>query len=86
MTIINVHLQTELAINTHHGVVNTHAMVSEIHRSVVKGEEGTDSQHRSVSAICTPFHHRMNERLPPPRHKPGQQSRLSMDPMTYIYI
>ena len=54
-------------------------MVSEIHRSVMKGHEGTDNQHLSVSGICTPFHHRMNKWSPPPRHKPGQQSRLLMD-------
>jgi len=72
MTIAKPYLQTELAINTHHGVVDTHAMVSEIHHSVVKGQEGTDNQHRSVSGICTPFHYRMNNRSPPPRHKPGQ--------------
>ena len=71
MTIANVGLQVELAIKTHHGVVDTHAMVSEIHRSVVKGEEGTDNQHRSVSDICSPFHHWMNKRLPSHRHKPG---------------
>jgi len=88
---LTVHLQTELAINTHvivsdvhHGVVNTHVMVSEIHRSVVKGQGGIDDQHRLVSDICTPFRRRLNKRLPPPRHKPGQQYRLSMDPMSYI--
>jgi len=93
MTIANAHLQTELAINTHilvsnvhHGAVNTHAMVSEIHRSVVKGQEGADNQHPLVSHICTLFHHWIDKRLPPPRHKPGQLSRLSMDPMSYICI
>jgi len=75
---LTVHSQTELAINTHHGVVNTQVMVSEIHRSVVKGQGGTDNQHQSVGDVCTPFHHHVNKRLPPLRHMPGQRSRISM--------
>ena len=54
------HLQTELAINTHVTVSDTHAivsklehnvttMVSDIHRAVVKGQEGNDGQTLSVS-------------------------------------
>ena len=59
-----VHLQTELA-------VGTRVIVSETHRSVVKGQERTGNQHISVCDTCTPFHHRMNKQLPPLRHKPG---------------
>jgi len=88
---LTVYSQTELAMTTneivsdvHHDVVYTRAMVSEIHRSVVKGQEGTDNQYQSVSGICTQFHHIMNKRLPPPRHKPGQQPRLPMDPASLI--
>ena len=91
--LLTVHSQTKLAITTHeivsdvyHDVVDTRAMVSEIHRSVVIGQEGTDNQHRSVSDICTLFHHRMNERSPPPRHKQGQQPRRPIDPTSYICI
>jgi len=54
--LLTLHSQTELAINTHvtvsevhHGVVNTHTLVSDIHRNMLKGQEGTDGQHRSVS-------------------------------------
>ena len=61
-------------------------MVSEIHRSVVKGQEGTDNQHQSVGDISTLFHHMMNKRSPPPRHKPGQQIQLQVDPTAYICI
>jgi hypothetical protein len=58
--LLTVHSQTELAINihvavsnVHHGVVNTHAIVTDIHRAVVKGQDGTDGQHPSVSVTCT---------------------------------
>jgi len=61
--LLTLHSQTELAINTHvtvvnthtlvsdvhHGVVDTHAIVSDIRRNMLKGQEGTDGQHRSVS-------------------------------------
>ena len=35
----------------HHDVANTRAMVSEIHRTIVKGQEGTDCGNVSVSDI-----------------------------------
>ena len=85
--------QTELAINTHvvvsdvrHGIANTHTLVSEMHRNMLKGQEGTDDQLRLVSDIHTLFHCRIYEWSLLPRHKPGQRSRLPMDPMSYIYI
>jgi len=63
------HLQTELAMNTHviasdmhHSVVNTEIMVSGMRRNMLKGQEGTDDQLRSVSDTRTQFHHRMNKR------------------------
>ena len=37
--------------DVHHGVVNTHSMVSDIHRNMMKGQEGTNGQLRSVSDI-----------------------------------
>ena len=53
---LTVNLQTELAVNTlvvvsdvRHGVVGTHAMVSDIHRSVMRGQEGAGNQRRLVS-------------------------------------
>ena len=45
---LTVHVQTELAINTH-------TMVSEIHHNILKGQEGADDQHQSVSCIGTLF-------------------------------
>ena len=76
--LLTVHSQTELALTTH-------AMISEIRGIVVGGQEGADNQRRSVSGICILFHHRMNKRLPP-RHQPGQQPRLPIDPTSYICI
>ena len=40
--LLTVHLQTELAMNTH-------TVVLDIHRNVLKSQEGTDDQHQSVS-------------------------------------
>ena len=74
-----IHSQAELAINTH-------TMVTDIHRNVLRGQDGTDDQHPLVSEIYTPFHHRMNKQPPLSRHRPGQRSRLPMDPMSYICI
>jgi len=62
-SLLIINSQTELAINTHvtvldthtivsdvhHGVLNTHAIVSDIHRNMLKSQEGTDGQHRMVS-------------------------------------
>jgi len=74
-----VHLQTELAINTH-------VIVSDIRRNMLRSQEGTDDQILLVSDVCTLFHRQTNKRLPPPRHKPGQRSRLLVDPMSYVCI
>ena len=64
---LTVHLQTELAINTvvavsdvHRDVLNTHIIVSNIHRTIVESQDGADSEHRSVSAILSLFHHQIN--------------------------
>ena len=40
--------QTELALQTHE-------VVSDIHRTVVKGREGIDIRNQTVSAHCNPF-------------------------------
>ena len=79
------HFQTELAINTHVLVFDSHTMVSDIHRNILKGQEGTDN-HCLVSDICTPFHRQMNKLLPLPRLNSGQRSQLPVDPASYIYI
>jgi len=77
--LLTVDLQTELAINTH-------VIVSDIHRTMLKGQEGTeDGQLRLVSDVHSLFRRRVDNRLPP-RHKPGQQSQLPIDPMSYICI
>ena len=58
--LLTIHPQTELAINTHvtvsdirHDVMNTHAIVSDIHRNILKGQEGSDGQRRTVSNITS---------------------------------
>jgi hypothetical protein len=35
--------------------MNTHTLVSDMHRNVLKGQEGTDDKHLPVSDTCTPF-------------------------------
>ena len=54
---MNTHL---IASNTHHDVVSTQTMVSDIHRNMLESQEGTNDQVRLVSYISTPFHHQMN--------------------------
>ena len=56
-TLLTVHLQTELALHTHvavsdvrQDVANTHELVSDIHRAVVKGQEGTDIRNQTVGS------------------------------------
>ena len=63
--LLTIQSQTELTLNIHvivsdvrHGVANTHTMVSDIHRNMLKCQEGTEDQRRLVSNICTPFDHR----------------------------
>ena len=51
--VINSHPQTELVINTHVAVSGTHTMVSDIHRTIVRGQEG-DGGNLPVSGIRTP--------------------------------
>jgi len=53
-SLLTWHSQTELALNTHVAVSNTQIMVSEIHRTVVHGHEGSDGKKPSVSDSCTP--------------------------------
>ena len=46
------HSQTELAINTHVTVTDTHTMVSDIHRTIVQGQGGNGGK-LSVSEVRT---------------------------------
>jgi len=50
---LTLHSQTELAINTHHNVINTRNMVSEMHRNMLGNQDGVDDQRQSVSDIHT---------------------------------
>jgi len=58
LLIITVHSQTELAINTH-------VIVSDIRRDMLRGQGKTDDQPRSVSDVRTLFHHRLNITVAP---------------------
>jgi len=91
--LLTTHSQTEFAINTNsiasdvrYGIVNTHTMVSDIHRNMLKSQEGTYNRLMSVSDIRTPLRHQIYKPLPLRRRKKGQRSRLPMDPMSYICI
>ena len=57
LTLLTVHLQTELALHTHaavsnvrQGVANTHELVSDIHRAVVKRQDGTNITNQVVGS------------------------------------
>ena len=60
-------------MNTHVLVSDSHTMVSDIHRNMLKGQEGTNNQHGSVSDVCVLFRYWMNKWLPLPSLKPGQR-------------
>jgi len=53
-TFLIIRFQTELAINTHGAVVNTQNIVSDIHRTIVERQDGTDGGNPSVSNRCAP--------------------------------
>ena len=48
VTPLTVHLQTELALHTHIAVSDVRGLVSDIHRAVVKGQEGDDIGNQTV--------------------------------------
>ena len=52
---LTVHFQTELAINTNVVVSDVHTIVSNIHRTMVQGQEGTGSKDLSVGVTYTLF-------------------------------
>ena len=75
------HPQTELALHTHiavsdvrQGVANTHGLVSEIHRAVVKGQEGNDISNQTVGNHGVQF--AIDKSLPLPRLEPGLPFQL----------
>ena len=54
-TLLTVHLQTELALHTHvavsnirEDVANTRELVSDIHRTMLKDQEGADTRNQTV--------------------------------------
>ena len=48
VTPLIVHVQTELALHTHTAVTDVRGLVSDIHRAVVKGQEGDDIGNQTV--------------------------------------
>ena len=52
---LTVHLQTELALHTHIAVSDVRGLVSDIHRAVVKGQEGGDIKNQTVGIHGIPF-------------------------------
>lgn len=62
-------------------VMNTHMMVLDLRRGVLTDQEGTDDQHRSVSATSYPS---AIECSPPHRLKLGQLSRIPRGPQTFF--
>ena len=48
---LSVSFQTELAISTHVAVADTQAMVADIRRNVLAGQEGASGQNCSVGVI-----------------------------------
>ena len=60
LALLTIHVQTELALHTNvavsdvrQGVANNHELVSDIHRAVVKGQEGTDVRDQTVGSYRT---------------------------------
>jgi hypothetical protein len=81
-TLLTVHLQTELALHTHvavsdirEDVANTlRELVSDMHRAVVKGQEGTDIRNQMVGNHGVLF--TIEKFLQLPRLEPGLQFQL----------
>ena len=79
--LLTVYLQTELALHTNvavsdvrQDVANTHGLVSDIHRAVVKGQEATDIRNQGVCIRYALF--TIKNPLQLPRLKPGLQFQL----------
>ena len=52
-SLLTMHFQTELTINTHAAVSDTRNMLSDIHRTIVNGQGGSGGTNRSVSDTGT---------------------------------
>ena len=81
LTLLTVHLQTELAIQTHvavtdirEDVANTRELVSNMHRTMLKDQEGSDSRNQMVGNHGVLF--AIQKFLQLPRLKPGLQFQL----------
>ena len=75
---LTAHFQTELAINTH-------TIVSNIHRTIVDSQEVADGKNRSVSAILLPYS-LPNQHSPLPRVNLGWWSQLLVNPASHICV
>ena len=73
-TILTVHLQIELALHTNVAIANTHELVSDMHRTLLKDKEGADSRNKTVGNHGVLFVIQKFLRLP--RLKPGLQFQL----------
>ena len=56
------------------GVVNTHELVSDIHRAMVKGQEETNIKNQTVGSYCVLITIKNSSQLP--RLKPGLPFQL----------
>ena len=81
LTLLTVHLQTELAIQTHvavtdirEDVANTRELVSDMHRTMLKDKEGADVRNQMVGNHGILFV--VQKFLQLPRLKPGLQFQL----------
>ena len=75
-TMLTVRFQTELAINTH-------AAVSDIHRTIVERRDGTD---RSSQWVNSNFSFLMFRFLSPLGPEPGLRFQLFIDSASYFWI
>ena len=80
--LLTVDYQVELVINIHVDVSNTRIMVSEIHRTIVKGQEGSGGTNLLVSDTWTVSATEQYSLLS--RLNPGQKSELPVYPPSYV--
>ena len=93
LSLLTRHFQTELVINTHavvseleQNVTSTHTMVTDIHRTMVKGQEGSDGKNLLVSGTRILFIAECDRSPLPSRPKPGQQPEPPTGPLSYIFF
>jgi hypothetical protein len=80
-TLLTIHAKTELALHTHvavsdvrQEVASTREVVSDIHRTIVKAQEGTDIKNQRVGNRCVLFI--IESPLQLPRLKQGWKFQL----------